>query len=109
MFGANFGARRIGQTIGMAPDYQPMTLGNMRESGVRSLHVWCGNGVKCHHQAVVDVERYPNEISRAGLRPAHGVHAVWFHRRRCAAELERGKALRRAGIRKAAPPERPPP
>jgi hypothetical protein len=28
---------------------EPMTLGNMRELGVRSFHVSCWN---CHHQAV---------------------------------------------------------
>ena len=38
-----------------------MTLGNMRAIGVRSLHVWCGN-VRCQHDAVLDVEGYPDEI-----------------------------------------------
>ena len=42
----------------MAPDYRPMTLGNMRANGVRSLHVWCGN-CRCSHQTVLDVESYP--------------------------------------------------
>ena len=52
----------------MAPDYSPMTLGNMRESGVRSLHVWCGN-CRCSHQAVLDVERYPDEIPVPSFGP----------------------------------------
>jgi hypothetical protein len=33
---------------------EPMTLGNMRELGVRSLDVACWN---CHHQAVLSADR----------------------------------------------------
>jgi hypothetical protein len=33
---------------------EPMTLGNMRELGVRSFHVSWWN---CHHQAVLSAER----------------------------------------------------
>jgi hypothetical protein len=33
---------------------EPMTLGNMRERGVRSLNVSCWN---CHHQAVLSADR----------------------------------------------------
>lgn len=32
-----------------------MTLGNMRENGVRSLAITCG-AVWCHHQAVLEQE-----------------------------------------------------
>ena len=32
---------------------EPMTLGNMRELGVRSLDVSCWN---CHHQGVLSAE-----------------------------------------------------
>jgi len=35
-----------------------MTLGNMRENGVRSLTITCG-ALWCHHQAVLDVESLP--------------------------------------------------
>jgi hypothetical protein len=31
---------------------QPMTLGNMRANGVRTLAVYCGGGY-CHHEAVL--------------------------------------------------------
>jgi hypothetical protein len=44
-----------------------MTLGNMRENGVRHLAVYC----------------------RADVRPPHGVHAMRRDRRRGKAELER--------------------
>jgi hypothetical protein len=38
---------------------EPMTLGNMRANGVRSLAVSCWN---CHHQAVLTVERWPDRV-----------------------------------------------
>jgi hypothetical protein len=38
-----------------------MTLGNMRENGVRSLAVHCG-GRFCHHQAVLDVSDFSDDI-----------------------------------------------
>ena len=34
--------------------FEPMTLGNMRESGVRSLWVRCG-ALHCNHDTVIDV------------------------------------------------------
>ena len=46
----------------MRPDrYEPMTLGNMRRNGVRTLMVYCG-AIDCHHGAVLDVERYPDDV-----------------------------------------------
>jgi hypothetical protein len=59
-----------------------MTLGNMRANGVRSLAVSC---MICHHPAALAVETRPGAI----LRPAHGLHRLPDHRRRCSAELER--------------------
>jgi hypothetical protein len=38
---------------------EPMTLGNMRELGVRSLFVSCW---QCHHQAVVSADAWPDDI-----------------------------------------------
>lgn len=35
----------------------PMTLGNMRANGVRSLDVSCST---CHHRAVLPVDDYPD-------------------------------------------------
>jgi hypothetical protein len=35
-----------------------MTLGNMRENGVRSLAIYCG-AIHCQHQAVLDVRDLP--------------------------------------------------
>jgi hypothetical protein len=37
---------------------EPMTLGNMRELGARSLDVSCWN---CHHQAVLSADRWPDD------------------------------------------------
>jgi hypothetical protein len=37
----------------------PMTLGNMRENSVRSLSVSCS---LCHHEAVVDVTPWPDDV-----------------------------------------------
>jgi hypothetical protein len=39
----------------------PMTLGNMREQGVRSLAVYCLNHA-CLHQTVINVDDCPAEI-----------------------------------------------
>jgi hypothetical protein len=39
---------------------EPMTLGNMRELGVRSLDVSRWN---CHHQAVLSADRWPDEVA----------------------------------------------
>jgi len=37
----------------------PMTLGNMRANGVRSLIVYCG---ACPRSAVFNVDRYPDAV-----------------------------------------------
>jgi hypothetical protein len=37
--------------------FEPMTLGNMRESGVRSLWVRCG-ALHCNHDTVMDVSAF---------------------------------------------------
>jgi hypothetical protein len=37
----------------------PMTLGNMRENGVRSLFVSCWN---FHHRAVLSADRWPDDV-----------------------------------------------
>ena len=37
---------------------EPMTLGNMRANGVRSLIVHCSN-VQCRHEAIVNVDALP--------------------------------------------------
>jgi hypothetical protein len=39
---------------------EPMTLGNMRELGVRSLAVYCW---QCHHQAVLSANRWPDDVT----------------------------------------------
>jgi hypothetical protein len=46
---------------------EPMTLGNMRELGVRSLDVSCWN---CHHQAV-SADRWPDDVAVPTFGP-HG-------------------------------------
>ena len=38
----------------------PMTLGNMRENGVRSLLVTCSN-VTCRHEKIVNVDAYGDD------------------------------------------------
>jgi transposase len=42
------------------PPGPPMTLGNMRRQGVRSLIAYCLNDA-CRHQAVIDVSSYPGD------------------------------------------------
>jgi hypothetical protein len=47
-------ARRFDQPI------EPMTLGNLRELGVRSFHVSCSN---CYHQAVLSGDRWADDVA----------------------------------------------
>jgi hypothetical protein len=42
-----------------SPPGDPMTLGNMRENGVRSLAVSCW---QCHHRAILKVEGWPDHV-----------------------------------------------
>ena len=48
--------------------YNMMTLGNMREHGVRSLAVSCG-ALWCHHQAVLDVEAFADDVTVPSFGP----------------------------------------
>jgi len=46
----------------------PMTLGNMRENGVRTLAAWClGRG--CNHFRVLDVSGYPDDLPVPSFGP----------------------------------------
>jgi hypothetical protein len=63
-------------------EIEPMTLGNMRELGVRSLDVSCWN---CQHRAVLSADRWPD--NGAHLRPSDGVHELRNRRGRRSAEL----------------------
>jgi hypothetical protein len=68
----------------------PMTLGNMRQKGVRSLIVTCSN-VTCRHEAIVNVDAYSDDLfvpslglrmrcERCGQRGAD-VRPNWFKSR----------------------------
>lgn len=46
----------------------PMTLGNMRANGVRSLSVTCG-GRLCWHQAVLNVDAYGDDLPVPSFGP----------------------------------------
>ena len=52
----------------MKQTISPMTLGNMRANGVRTLAVWCG-GRGCNHQAVLGVSRYADEVPVPAFGP----------------------------------------
>ena len=45
---------------------EPMTLGNMRANGVRSLDVCCW---VCHHRAVLSAERWPDDVPVSSFEP----------------------------------------
>ena len=47
----------------------PMTLGNMRQNGVRRLDVSCR---QCHHSSVLDVDQYSDDV----LLPSFGPRMV---------------------------------
>jgi hypothetical protein len=38
-----------------------MTLGNMRQIGVRTLAMWC-DGHDCNHHQIIDVSTYPDYL-----------------------------------------------
>jgi len=46
---------------------RPMTLGNMRANGVRTLDVWCDGRV--HHHRVLDVSAYPDDMPVPSFGP----------------------------------------
>jgi hypothetical protein len=45
-----------------------MTLGNMRENGVRSLAITCG-AVCCNHQVVLDVNAFADGVTVPSFGP----------------------------------------
>ncbi len=45
---------------------QPMTLGNMRANGVRSLLVYC---FACHHEALLGAEHHPDDVPVPSFAP----------------------------------------
>jgi hypothetical protein len=45
-----------------------MTLGNMRQQGVRALAVYCG-ALWCHHQAISNVEAYADDVPVPAFGP----------------------------------------
>jgi hypothetical protein len=45
-----------------------MTLGNLRENGVRTIAAWC-SARDCNHSAVVDVERLGDDVPVPSLGP----------------------------------------
>jgi hypothetical protein len=62
----------------------PMTLANMRVNGVRSLSVTCE---VCHHEAVMNVDRFGNAIPVPAFGPAQGLHRLRHHWRIRPAEV----------------------
>jgi hypothetical protein len=56
-----------------SPATEPMTIGNMRENGMRSLSVWCHGrdalGRACGHQTVMNVDHLPAEIEIPSIGP----------------------------------------
>jgi len=52
----------------MPSDPAPMTLGNMRANGVRTLAVWC-LGRNCGHSSVLDIAGYPDDVPVPSFGP----------------------------------------
>ena len=55
---------------------EPMTLGNMRANGVHSLAVYCE---RCHHQELLDVNDFADDVLVPVIRLAHGLHSLWCY------------------------------
>jgi hypothetical protein len=45
---------------------QKITLGQMRQSGARRLHVFCGD-YKCSHSVVIDTDCWPERLRLSDL------------------------------------------
>jgi hypothetical protein len=45
-----------------------MTLGNMRENGVRSLAITCG-ALWCHHEAILTVDDFADDVTVPAFGP----------------------------------------
>jgi hypothetical protein len=39
----------------------PVTMGHIRSHGVRHLLIYCSDGLYCHHSAVINADRWPDE------------------------------------------------
>jgi hypothetical protein len=52
----------------------PMTLGNMRANGVRSLDVSCW---QCHHRAILSADQWPDDVPVPSFGPR--MHPMWHH------------------------------
>jgi hypothetical protein len=39
----------------------PVTLGHIRSHGVRHLLICCSQGLYCHHSALINADRWPDE------------------------------------------------
>jgi hypothetical protein len=76
-------ARRLNEPI------EPMTLGNMRANGVRSLDVCCWI---CHHRAIMSADPWPDDVPVLTFGPR--MVCTRDHRRRRAAELAAAAAAR---------------
>jgi hypothetical protein len=56
-----------------SPANPPMTLGNMRANGVRSLDVCCW---QCHHRAVLSADNWPDHVPVPTFGPAWSAPAA---------------------------------
>jgi hypothetical protein len=60
-------ARRVWDQFMSSPlPFHPITLGNMRELGVRSLAVTCE---LCHHEEVLPADKWSDAVPVRALRP----------------------------------------
>jgi hypothetical protein len=64
----------------------PMTLGNMRANGARSVDVSCW---ECHHRAILSAAPWSDDVPVPSFGPRNGLHPMWHHRRGCPARLTR--------------------
>src|SRR6516165_4478267 len=69
------------------PPGPPITVGNLRQLGVRGLLVSCRNP-QCRHEATMSVDDYADEIEVPSFAPRM-VCSKCGGRSRCPAELER--------------------
>jgi hypothetical protein len=65
---------------------QKITLGEMRQSGLRRLLIYCGD-YRCAHSVVMSSERWSDNVLLSDLEPKFTCRVCGSPRRRCQAAI----------------------
>jgi hypothetical protein len=77
----------------------PVTMGHIRSHGVRRLLIYCTQGLYCHHSAVIDAERWPDETVLLDLDHRPSASRTMIGRSPTATSLRAGSICRQQRAR----------